>query len=55
MLACSCNNKAYIVGYGVGKLLIDLGVGEWGSQGISSRRGVEEVGVSSYRKLKAVR
>jgi len=28
LLTCSYNNKAYIVGSGVGKLLIDLGIGE---------------------------
>ena len=44
-----------MVGYNIGKLLIDLGVRERGLQGISSYRGVEEVSISSHRELKAIR
>jgi len=36
-------------------LFIDLGVGERGSQGIGFHKGVEKVGVGSYKELKAIR
>ena len=55
LLAYSYNNKAHIVGYGVGELLMDLETGEQKLQGISSRRGVEDIDVSSHKELKAIR
>ena len=51
----SCNNKAYIVDYNMGKLLIDLGTEERKLQGISSYKGVEDISISSCKELKAIR
>jgi len=55
LLACSCDNKAHAVGCGAGESLVDLGTGERKLQGIGSRRGVEDISVSSRKELKAVR
>jgi len=44
-----------VVGYSVGESLIDLRIGERKLQGISSRRGIEDISVSSHKELKAVR
>jgi hypothetical protein len=55
LLTYSCNNKTHIVGYGVGKSLIGLGIGEQELQGISSYRGVEDINISFYKGLKAVK
>ena len=55
LLTYSYNNKAYTVGYSAGELLVDPGIEERKLQGISSRRGVEDISVSSRKKLKAIR
>ena len=55
ILIYSYNNKAHIVGCSTGKLLIDLGIGEQKLQGISSYKGVEDISISSYKELKAIR
>ena len=55
LLTYSYNNKAYTVGYSAGKSLINPEIGERKLQGISSRRGVEDISVSSRKELKAIR
>ena len=44
-----------MAGYGVGELLVDLGIAEWKPQGIGSRTGEENVAVGFRRGAKAVR
>ena len=55
LLTYSYNNKAYTVDYSAGKLLIDPRIGKRKLQGISSRRGVEDISISSRKELKAIR
>jgi len=51
----SYDNKAHTVGYSAGKSLVNLKTGERKLQGIGSYRGVENISVSSYKELKAIR
>jgi hypothetical protein len=55
LLAYFCNNKAHIVGYSVGKSLVDSGIGERKLQGIGFHKGVEDISISSRKELKAIR
>jgi hypothetical protein len=48
-------NKTYAIGYGAGKLLIDLGIEKWKLQGIGFYREVEDISINSYKELKAAR
>ena len=55
LLACFYNNKAYIISCGAYKLFIDLEIEEQKLQGIGFYKGVENINISFYKELKAIK